>query len=125
MPVASLMSRDVLAILKPIWFTKSETAKRVLQRMEAVFRVAILNEYREKASPCTGIVDVLGTGHKVVPHHAAVPVSEVRGFIRDLRTIDRVWSMTRLALELLILTAARSGEVRGARWGEFDLTERL
>jgi integrase len=93
--------------------------------MEAVFRFAILNEYREKASPCTWIVDVLGTGHKVVTHHAAVPVSEVPGFIRDLRTIDRVWPMARLALEFLILTAARSGEVRGARWEEFDLTERL
>jgi hypothetical protein len=108
MLVASVTSRDVLAILKPIWFTKSETAKRLLQRMEAVFRLAILNEYREKASPCTGIVDVLGTGHKVVTHHAAVPVSEVPGFIRDLCTMDRVWPMTRLALEFLILTVARS-----------------
>jgi integrase len=54
-----------------------------------------------------------------------MPVSEVPSFIRDLRAMDRVWPMTRLALEFLILTAARSGEVRGARWEEFDLTERL
>jgi len=115
----------VLAILKPIWFAKPETAKRVLQRMEAVFRFAILNEYRDKASPCTGIVDVLGTGHQIVTHHPAMPVANVPSFIRDVRAMDRVWPMTRLALEFLILTAARSGEVRGARWEEFDLEQRL
>ena len=63
----------VLAALEPIWFDKPETAKRVLQRIEAVFKSAILRGSREKASPCVGIAEELGTRHREVEHHAALP----------------------------------------------------
>jgi hypothetical protein len=61
-PVADVTPDDVIEALKPIWFEKPETAKRVLQRMEAVFTMAILRGQREKASPCMGVAQVLVPG---------------------------------------------------------------
>ena len=63
-PVAEVTTAHVLEALKPIWFDKPETAKRVLQRIEAVFKSAILRGSREKASPCVGVADQLGTRHR-------------------------------------------------------------
>ena len=121
--VAEIGARDILTVLEPIWFVKHETATRVLQRVENVLSFAILNEYREKASPCVGVKDVLGTRLKDVEHHPALPLADVPAFIQHLRSADGVWPMTRLAFEMLILTAVRSGEVRGARFDEFDLED--
>ena len=73
-PVADVTHADILAILEPIWFEKPETAKRVLQRMEVVFKSAILRGQREKASPCIGIAQELGVTHleRRAPPGAAV-----------------------------------------------------
>lgn len=123
-PVADVDATAVLELLAPIWFDKPETARRVLQRMEAVFRSAILRGHRQLASPCIGVAEELGGRHRRVNHHAALAWREVPGFVRQLRA-RRAALATRLALEFLVLTAGRSGEVRGAHWSEMDMKARL
>ena len=123
-PVAAVSSAEILGVLQPIWFTKPETATRVLQRMKAVFDSAILRGSREKANPCIGVTIELGTDHRKVVHHAALAWQEVPNFVRGLQQRPVLLS-TRLAFEFLILTACRSGEVRGALWQEIDLEHRL
>ena len=119
-PVSEVTADHVLEVLKPIWFEKPETAKRVLQRIEVVFKSAILHGSREKASPCVGVADHLGTRHREQKHHAALPWQEIPKFIAALQQQSpKGWPTTRLAFEFLILTATRSGEVRNAAWGEF------
>jgi integrase len=119
-PVADVTAAEVIAILKPIWFTKPETASRVLQRVRAVFDSAILRGTRERANPCVGVVNELGTGHRKVQHHPALPWRQVPAFVRFLRQ-HSCNPTTALALEFLILTASRSGEIRGAVWTEVNL----
>ena len=120
--VADVTSSQVIEVLRPIWYDKPETARRVLQRMEAVFKSAILHGTREKASPCIGVAQQLGTRHREVRHHASLPWKRVPAFINILKGHEeRGWPTTRLAFEFLILTATRSGETRGAVWSEFDL----
>ena len=78
---SEVTTAHVLEVLKPIWFEKPETAKRVLQRIEAVFKSAILRGSREKASPCVGVADHLGTRHREQKHHAALPWQDVPEFV--------------------------------------------
>ena len=80
-PVSEVTTDNVLEALMPIWFSKPETAKRVLQRIEAIFKSAILRGSREKASPCVGVADHLGTRHREQNHHAALPWQEVPEFV--------------------------------------------
>lgn len=121
-PVGDVTTAQVLKVLSPIWFSKPETARRILQRMEAVFKSAIVRGARRAASPCIGVAEELGTKHRVVSHHASMPWQEVPQFIVRLRNSGpRRFPVTCLALEFLILTATRSGETRGAMWDEFDL----
>ena len=121
-PVTEVTTAMVLDVLTPIWFDKPETAKRVLQRMETVFKSAIVRGIRDKASPCVGVADELGTKHREVQHHAALPWQDIPHFIPQLsKPSPRLMPATTLALEFLILTATRSGETRGAVWPEFDL----
>jgi integrase len=70
-----------------------------------------------------GIVSELGGGHRQVRHHAALPWREVGAFVASLRE-RQAGLLTKLAFEFLVLTAARSGEVRGARWSEIDFAAR-
>jgi hypothetical protein len=123
-PVSAITHADILGILEPIWFEKAETAKRVLQRLELVFKSAVLRGQREKASPCIGVAQELSVAHVKVEHHRALPYAEVPAFIRTLRTCNSN-EVTKLAFEWLILTATRSGEARGARWEEIDETHAL
>lgn len=123
-PVSEIGATEVLAVLQPIWFSKPETASRVLQRVKAVFDSAILRGTRERANPCIGIVGELGTDHRKVAHHPALPWPQVPTFVRLIRE-RTARASTRLAFEFLILTAARSGDVRGALWSEIDFERRL
>ncbi len=126
--MGSLLVRDiavahVLAVLEPIWTTKPETASRVRGRMEAVLDWAAARTYRDKDNPARwkGHLDkLLPRRSKVakVEHHTALPVSDVGKFMLSLREQE---GMGARALEFAILTAARSGEVRGATWSEIDL----
>ena len=123
-PVADVTAAEVIDVLKPIWFTKPETASRVLQRLKAVFDSAILRGTRERANPCIGVTGELGTDHRQVRHHAALPWQHVPQFVHDLRQ-RAAMPTTKLVFEFLVLTAMRSGEARGALWQEIDLERRL
>jgi integrase len=122
-PVADIKPSEVIEILNPIWHTKEETARRVLQRIDAVFVSAITRELRDKASPCTGVARELGTRRRDQAHHAALPHAEVPAFVQRLQMRKGPLG-SRLAFEFLIITATRSGETRGATWNEVDLEAR-
>lgn len=118
---------QVLAVLEPIWKTKTETASRLRGRIEQVLDWATARGYRNGLNPARwrGHLDkLLPKPSKVarVEHHDALPVSEVATFMAALRKQEGIGAK---ALELVILTAARSGEVRGARWSEVDLDNGL
>ena len=118
-PAGDVDSDQILQVLRPIWFTKPETARRVLQRMEAVFKSATLRGVRERGSPCIGVTQELGCKHRIVVSHPALPYAQVPSFVAHLRKSD-CWPETRLAFEWLILTATRSGDTRLASWSEID-----
>ncbi|SFD86523.1 Integrase [Thiohalospira halophila DSM 15071] len=125
--VAEIELPHVLKALEPIWSTKTETATRVRQRIETVLTWATVSGYREGENPArwAGNLEVaLPAPRKIrkVQHHRALPWKEVPGFMAALRQRE---GMGARALEFAILTAARSGEVRGARWSEIDLPGRV
>lgn len=107
--------RDVLA---PIWLSKPETARRVRQRIGAVLDWSYVKGFRKSEAPMRSLSKGLPRQPRKDGHFAAMPYLEVPAFIGRLR--ERM-SVGRLALEALILTAARSGEIRGATWSEVDL----
>jgi integrase len=123
-PVAEVEAREILDLLAPIWFAKPETARRILQRMEAVFKSAILRGYRQRVSPCVGVKEELGTRHQKASNHRALDYQRVPAFLAELR-VSNSQPATRLAFEWLVLTATRSGETRLARWDEIDERARL
>ncbi|MCX9157269.1 integrase arm-type DNA-binding domain-containing protein [Niveibacterium sp. 24ML] len=113
----------VLRILEPIWATKTETASRLRGRIEAVLDWATVRDYRSGDNPARwrGHLDkVLPKPSRVtkVEHHAALPYREIAAFMKCLSEQNGLGAR---ALEFAILTAARSGEVRGATWQEIDL----
>jgi len=111
--------RDALAA---IWLEKPETARRLRQRINTVIDWAVAKGYRETALAMPVINKALPKQRAKVKHHKAVPYAELPEFTRKLRETE---SMGRMALELVILTAARSGEVRLAQWSEIDLDAAL
>ena len=113
------MIRDILA---KIWLSKPETARRVRQRIGAVLDWAYAKGYRSSEAPLRSLARGLPKQPKKDKHFAAMPYQEVPAFIRTLRKRSAI---SRLALEFLILTAGRSGEVRGATWSEIDLRKKL
>lgn len=125
--VAEITLAHVLQVLEPIWQERTETASRVRQRIEAVLTWATVSGFREGDNPARwkGNLDVvLSAPSKIrkVRHQRALPWQEVPSFMADLRKRQ---GMGARALELIILTAARSGEVRLATWEEFDLKAKL
>lgn len=127
LPVADVELAHVVKILEPIWTTKTETATRLRGRMEAVLAWAKVSGYRSGDNPARwkGNLDqVLPKPSKIkkVKHHPALPWQHMPAFIADLRERGGIAAR---AQELLILTAARSGEVRFATWGEIDLGAKL
>lgn len=113
------MIRNVLA---EIWLTKPETARRVRQRIGAVLDWAFASGYRETEAPMRSITKGLPRQPKKDGHFAAMPYADVAAFMVRLRERE---SFSRLALQFAILTAARSGEVRGAAWSEIDIENAL
>ena len=125
--VSDLDTDLVLKAIEPIWISKAETASRVRQRIETVWDWARARKYVEGENPARlrGHIDkILAKTAKVkrVKHHAAVPYKQIATFIIKLR--GRKGSSA-LAMEFMILTAARTGEVRGARWQEIDFTTKV
>ncbi len=126
LPVAVVATEHVLAILTPLWQAKAETASRLRGRIEQVLDAERVHGNRSGENPARwrGHLDkLLPARSKVAPveHHAALPWPDLPAFMRRLGVAD---GMGARALELAILTAARSGEVLGARWGEIDMEAR-
>ena len=125
-PVDKVETADVLAVLKTIWATKPETASRLRGRIERVLDAAKAKGVRSGENPARwrGHLDhLLPKRQKLTRgHHAALPFEKVPGFIAELRGRDAVAAM---ALEFAIYSAARSGEVRDATWGEIDLAAKV
>lgn len=125
--VGAVDTGAVLSVLEPIWQTIPETASRLRGRIEAVLTWATVRGYRVGENPARWrghLSETLPERSKVAPvkHHAALPVDDVPAFMAALRKQD---GMAALALEFAILTAARTGEVLGARWAEIDETENV
>ena len=123
MPVSEISSAEVLDTLRRIWHERPETARRVRQRISAVMDWAIAMQFRTD-NLCDRLGPVLGPQQDLVQHMRALPHAEVSGAIR-LMWGSGATDAVKLAFEFLVLTAARSGEVRGARWAEIDKSARV
>ena len=117
--VDQISTADVMSVLLPIWNTKAETARRLRQRVSAIMRWAIAQGYRpdNPAGEALGAALPKNTGRRL--HFKALPHAEVPAALAKIRS-SRASLATKLALEFLVLTAGRSGEVRLARWDEID-----
>jgi integrase len=126
LPVQAVDTGMVVKVLEPIWAAKTETASRLRGRIEAVLDWATTRGHRQGENPARWrghLENLLPAPTKVqkVRHHAALPYSEIGAFMADLQ---RQEGIAALALRFLILTAARTGEVLGARWDEIDTATR-
>jgi integrase len=127
LPVQSVDTALVTKAIEPIWTAKPETAGRVRGRIESVLDWATARGHRTGENPARWrghLENLLPQKSKVrrVAHHAALPYPEIGAFMVELRRQEGVSAR---ALEFLILTGARTGEVIGARCNEFNLAERL
>jgi integrase len=127
LPVAAVDVALVMKVLDPVWREKVETASRVRGRIEAVLGWATTRGYRRGPNPAAWkdhLQNLLPARAKVrrVEHHKALPYGELGAFMTELRAQEGIAAR---ALEFTILTAARTGEVIGARWSEIDRAARL
>jgi integrase len=127
LPVNQIDTGLVLKALEPIWTKKPETASRVRGRIASILDWAKARGHRQGENPAQwrGHLDHLLPARanvRKVRHHAALPYAEIGSFVAELRQQDGIAAR---ALEFLILTAARTGEVIGAQWSEIDLSKRL
>ena len=113
----------IQSVLLPIWLVVPETARRVRQRIGAVLDFAHGQGWRAGEAPMRAVAKGLPKQPKKGAHFAAMPYSELPSFMVKLRGMEA--SIGRLALQFTILTAARSGEVRGATWDEIDMDKAL
>jgi len=124
--VSQITTEDVLAVLRPIWAEKAETASRLRGRIERVLNYAKTEGWRTGENPAAwrgNLQNSLAKRKKLQRgHHAALPYAEVPAFMAELRTRP---AMAARALEFTILTAARTGEAVGAKWSEIDLAKKV
>ena len=120
--VSDIDGPAVREVLAEIWTEKPETARRVRQRIGAVLDWAYSKGHRDSEAPMRSLTKGLARQPKKDGHHAAMAFIDVPAFLTRLRGRE---SFGRLALEAAILTAARSGEIRGATWSEVDLEKGL
>jgi integrase len=126
-PVQDIDTNLVMRVIEPLWRTKTETASRTRQRIEAILDWATVREYRQGANPARWrghLQKLLPAKAKVsaVEHLAAMPYADIPAFMAAMRTRE---SVSARCLELTILTAARTGETINTRWSEFDLDTRV
>lgn len=123
MPVSKIGTDDVLAVLRPIWFEKAESARRLRGRIERILDAARVGGHRLGENPARwrGHLDVLLPQSKRLQrgHHKAMPYADVPAFFATIAAGRESHSCA--ALRFTILTAARSGETRGMTWGEIDM----
>jgi integrase len=124
--VDAVTTEDIVDILKPLWATKQETASRLRDRIEKVLDAAKARGWRMGENPARWrghLYHLLPRRQKLQRgHQPAMSYEEVPAFVGRLRARD---ALAARALESLILTAARSGEVTGANWGEIDLVAKV
>lgn len=126
--INTISTEEVLKVLTPIWRKKTETAKRVQGRMEDTFDFAAAHKWRVpiRTLLAGGVsLDMLlprPTRVQQIKHHPAMPYDAVPAFMEELKSKPGVSAQ---ALQFLILTACRSGEVMGAQWSEIDLEARI
>jgi len=125
-PIDEISVDDIIAILRPIWTDKPETASRLRGRLERILGWAIAMGHRSDANPAgleivRHLLPPIGKVRRI-EHHAAVPWPEVPALVAKLLQRD---SVSAKALTFTILTAARTGEMIGARWDEIDLDARI
>ena len=124
-PVDQITTEHIYRVLQPIWITKTETATRVRQRIESVLDWCKARGYSEGDNPARlrgALGELLPKSQKIkkIKHHAAIPYQQINKFVMALRTEK---GSAPLALELMLLTAARTGELVAARWAEIDFAE--
>lgn len=117
MAVDEITSSDVLAVLEPIWTTKPETASRVKQRVETVMDWAVTYGHRPDNPAGKALLKVLPKVNREPNHHPALHYSEVGCSLAKVRESTSSL-LSKFGFEFLVLTAARTGEVRKANWGE-------
>jgi len=126
LPVAEIATAHVLQILEPIWKAKAETANRVRGRMETILDAAKARGYRDGENPARWrghIAQILPARSRLTRgHHKALPYDAIPEFVSKLREREAVAALT---LEFAILTAARTGEVLGAKWDEVDMDKAI
>jgi integrase len=124
LPVNVIDAPDIQSVLIPIWQSKPETARRVRQRVGTVLDYARGQGWRDTEAPMRAVNSLMkAIKQPKAKNFRAMPYKDVPAFVSKLTGDGR--SVGRLALEFLILTAARSGEVRGARWSEIDIDGKL
>lgn len=127
-PVTEITTDQVLRVLKPLWLTKSETATRLRSRIERVLDWAKAHGHRNGENPAAwkgnlkDLLPALPPKRKRIKHYPAMPHAEVPTFTARLRAMAGLGAR---ALELTILTAARTGETLGAQWSEIDFEEKV
>ncbi|ESW60257.1 MAG: integrase [Rhodobacter sp. CACIA14H1] len=127
LPVQEIDTAAVLRVLQPIWATKTETASRLRGRIEAVLSWATVQGHRTGENPARwagNLKELLPAPGKIAveSNHPALPLDDAAAWFADLRKREGFGAR---ALEFAALTAARSGEVRGATWDEIDLDRGL
>lgn len=121
-PIDKINGPMIVRALKPIWTDKPETARRVLQRIGVVVAWAAAHGHRDSEAPMKAIRMGLPPQTDKPKHHAALPYADAPAAMQRLRA--KPDSIARACLEFTILTAARSGEARGATWQEIDFEAR-
>ena len=122
-PVDQITGADVLNVLTPIWHSKAETARRLRQRIRTTFKWCLANGY-VSSNPAGEILDgALPKQKAIKTHWRALNYSDLPDAMRMIHE-STSGIAAKLAFEFLILTAARSGEVRGATWNEIDVESR-
>ena len=122
-PLDRIGRGDVLRVLSPIWSSRPETARRVRQRMRTVFRWALAHGFMESNPAGEAIDGALPRMPKTKAHYRSLPYQEVASALGTIEA-SQASLAAKLSLRFLVLTAARSGEVRGATWDEVDLEGR-
>ena len=117
--VDEITTAHIMDVLTPIWTDKTETATRLRQRMETVFDWAVARGHRLDNPASKALLKVLPNVKRLKEHHKALRYADVPATIRMVRR-SNARPLMRLCFEFLVLTASRSGEVRGADWSELD-----
>ena len=123
MRVDAITSSNVLTVLVPLWADRRDLAGRLKVRIGAVLKWAAAQGHRSD-DPMPAVSAVLPRNGKTVNHHRTLPHAEIGAALERLRAVD-AWPALALAVEFCALTAARSGEVRGAVWAEIDLAAKV